>query len=173
MINNNLKNILSHINKGLFLTKAIFFDKPAQSNWYVTWHQDMTIHVMGKIKVEGFDSWTKKGSFFGVRPPENILLNTITVRVHLDDTSDENGALKVIPGSHKKKLADEEIRLITDSGVPTVCEVSAGGIQLMKPLLLHASSKTTNNKNRRVIHMEFNSAVLPGGLKWAEKVDVF
>ncbi len=172
LINKNLKAILSRINKELFLTKAIFFDKPAQSNWYVTWHQDTTINATEKTEVEGFSGWTKKGSYFGVCPPEEILRNTVTVRVHLDDTTDENGALKILAGSHKKKLSDEEIRLITGSSVPTSCEVSAGGIQLMKPLLLHASSRTTNNKNRRVIHMEFSSMDLPGGLEWAEKVEI-
>src|SRR5690606_40583465 len=66
----------------------------------------------------------------------------------------------------------QEIKLITESSIPTICEVRSGGIQLMKPLLLHASAKTTNNKNRRVIHLEFNSVNLPGGLKWGEKLEL-
>ncbi len=169
LLNKNLKTILSHIDENLFLTKAIFFDKPAQSNWYVTWHQDTTINVKERGEVDGFNGWTKKGTFYGVRPPGSILSNTVTVRVHLDDTTDENGALQILPGSHKKKLNDDEIKLITGSSIPTVCEVNAGGIQLMKPLILHASSKTTNKKNRRVIHLEFNSLDLPNGLEWAEK----
>lgn len=177
LFNKNLKTILSSIDENLFLTKAIFFDKPPLSNWYVTgvpatWHQDTTINVKERIETEGFYGWTKKGELFGVCPPKEILTNTLTVRIHLDDTTNENGALHIIPGSHKKKLNDQEIKLITESSIPTICEVNAGGIQLMNPLLLHASSKTTNQKNRRVIHLEFNAADLPNGLIWGEKLEL-
>lgn len=171
VLNGNLKKILSKIDENLFLTKAIYFDKPAQSNWYVTWHQDTTINVKEKLSSEGYTGWTKKEEFYGVRPPEEILHNTVTIRIHLDDTTDENGALHILPGSHKKRLSDQEIKLITQSSIHTVSEVRAGGIQIMKPLLLHASSKTINNKNRRVIHLEFNSIELEGELEWGERLN--
>lgn len=170
-LNGNLRKILSRIDDQLFLTKAIYFDKPAQSNWYVTWHQDTTINVKEKQEATGYEGWTKKEDLYGVCPPENILHYTVTVRIHLDDTSPENGALKVLPGSHKKQLSDEEIHLITQNSIPNTCEVRSGGIHLMKPLLLHASSKTVNNKNRRVIHLEFCSIELPGSLEWGERLD--
>jgi Uma2 family endonuclease len=38
----------------------------------------------------------------------------------------------------------------------------------MKPLLLHSSSKTTNNHQRRVIHIEFSRSPLPNSLNWSE-----
>lgn len=173
LINTNIRKILSTFGEGYFLSKALFFDKPSLSNWYVTWHQDTTINVKEKIDHDGYTRWTKKEDYFGVRPPMEVLNNTITIRVHLDDTEHENGALHILPGSHKKLLTKEEIKLITDSSMATTCEVRAGGIQLMKPLLLHSSSKTTNRKNRRVIHLEFNSCELPEGLEWAEKVEIW
>lgn len=40
----------------------------------------------------------------------------------------------------------------------------------MKPLTLHASSKTENARHRRVIHLEFSNRDLPGKLAWLEKV---
>ena len=52
-----------------------------------------------------------------------------------------------------------------------VCEVEKGGIMIMKPLLFHASNKTTNNQKRRVIHIELSNQDLPTPLKWSEKVD--
>lgn len=170
ILNNNLKKILSAIDEDLFLTKSIYFNKPEQADYYVTWHQDTMINVKEQKTVDGYDNWTREEDYFGVEPPEDILHNTVTIRIHLDDTTDENGALRVLPGSHKKRLSEEEISLITQSSIPTVCEVRAGGIQIMKPLILRASSKTTNDKNRRVIHMEFNSVELEGGLIWAEKL---
>jgi ectoine hydroxylase-related dioxygenase (phytanoyl-CoA dioxygenase family) len=86
----------------------------------------------------------------------------------LDDTDESNGALRVIPGSHNKKFTDQEIQTISQNSLPFVSEVSAGGIQLMRPLLLHASSKATSQKHRRVIHLEFTNRSLPNGLVFSE-----
>ena len=172
VLNANLLHILKKIDPRLFLTKAIFFDKTPEANWYVTWHQDVIINVKEKIETNGFTGWTKKSGIHGVCPPEEILRDTITIRIHLDDTDEANGALKVVPGSHNKKLSDEEINLITQNGIPYICDVAACGIQIMKPLLLHSSSKATSQKHRRIIHLEFNTVYLPNGLEWAEKVDL-
>lgn len=165
----HLKHVLKRINPTLFLTKAIFFDKTPESNWYVTWHQDVVIEVKEKIETEGFSGWTKKHGVYGVSAPAEILKETITVRIHLDDADENNGALKIVPGSQNKKLSDEEIKLITQNSIPVVCQVPAGGIHIMKPLLLHASAKAINQKHRRVIHLEFNTTELPGKLEWAER----
>lgn len=48
------------------------------------------------------------------------------------------------------------------------CAVPAGGVMVMKPLLMHASGRTTNGLSRRVLHLEFSSAALPEPLQWAE-----
>ncbi|WP_368668057.1 hypothetical protein [Aquimarina sp. RZ0] len=42
----------------------------------------------------------------------------------------------------------------------------------MKPLLLHASGRTVNNKRRRVIHLEFNKHRLTAPLKWLEYCEI-
>jgi ectoine hydroxylase-related dioxygenase (phytanoyl-CoA dioxygenase family) len=142
------------------------------SNWYVTWHQDIIINVKERIETEGFTGWTKKNGIHGVCPPEEFLKDTITIRIHLDDADETNGALKVVPGSHNKKLSDTEITLITQNSIPYICDVAACGVQIMRPLLLHSSSKATSQKHRRVIHLEFNTMDLPNGLEWAEKFEV-
>jgi ectoine hydroxylase-related dioxygenase (phytanoyl-CoA dioxygenase family) len=172
LMNKRLVHILKKLNSNLFLTKAIFFDKTPEANWYVTWHQDIVIQVAEKIETEGFSGWTRKHDAQGVCPPDDVLRDTVTIRIHLDDATAANGALNVIPGSHNKKLGNDEIHLITESCAPTLCEVRAGGIHIMKPLLLHASSKTTNQKPRKVLHLEFNSLELPNGLAWAERLPV-
>jgi predicted DNA-binding transcriptional regulator YafY len=169
ILNSNLLNVLKNIDRNLFLTKAIFFDKSPDANWYVTWHQDTIINVKEKIETEGFTGWTKKEDGYGVCPPTEILKNTITIRIHLDDTDDQNGALKILPGSHQKKMMSSEIQLIAQSSIPFVCDVNMGGIHIMKPLLLHASSKATSQKHRRVLHLEFNTMELPNGMEWSEK----
>jgi ectoine hydroxylase-related dioxygenase (phytanoyl-CoA dioxygenase family) len=128
--------------------------------------------VKARIETEGFSGWTRKSKTHGVCPSEEFLKDTVTVRIHLDDTNEANGALKVIPGSHNRRLTDTEIGLITQNSIPYTCDVDAGGIQIMKPLLLHASSKATSQKHRRVIHLEFNSMDLPNGLEWAERFEI-
>jgi ectoine hydroxylase-related dioxygenase (phytanoyl-CoA dioxygenase family) len=95
----------------------------------------------------------------------------LTVRIHLDDTNEDNGALKVIPGTHLNGiLPSSAIQL----GLPTEvsCNVRAGGIMLMKPLLLHSSARTTDGRPRRVIHIEFANEELPAGLQWAERMRI-
>jgi glycyl-tRNA synthetase (class II) len=75
----------------------------------------------------------------------------------------------VFPGSHRQKFTKEAIDMITQNGIPNVCEVQAGGVHIMQPLLLHASSKSQTQKRRRVLHLEFNHLELDGGLEWAER----
>ncbi len=168
IFNANMDKLLQELIPGSRLTKAIYFDKPHLSNWYVTWHQDITINVKERIDTEGFSGWTSKEGFFAVCPPEEYLHKTLTIRIHLDDSLESNGTLKVIPGTHKKRLSDDEIQLITQNTSPAVCEIPKGGVQFMKPLLLHSSSKSKAQRSRRVIHLEFCTAELPVGLEWSE-----
>ncbi|MFB3386782.1 phytanoyl-CoA dioxygenase family protein [Flavobacterium sp. LAR06] len=168
IFNQNLKDIIeATFREGYFITKSIYFDKPEKSNWFVAYHQDLTISVDKKIEIENFENWTTKQNQFAVQPPKEILENNFTIRIHLDTTTKDNGALKVINNSHSKGIFRVE-NLQTEN--ETICEVEKGGIMIMKPLLFHASNKTTNNERRRVIHIEFSNQILPDGLEWSEKI---
>ncbi len=150
-----------------FPVKSIYFDKPGQSNWFVAWHQDLTISVDKRIQLEGFGPWTVKHNQYAVQPPLDILEHNYTIRIHLDDTNEKNGALKVIPGSHLRGVQRPE--LLDLQATPEVsCPVKKGGIMIMRPLLLHASSRSTGGSNRRVVHIEFTDRRLPEGLQWSE-----
>lgn len=154
--------------EGYFVVKSIYFDKPALSNWFVAWHQDLTISVDKKKAIEGYGPWTLKHNQFAVQPPLNILEDNFTIRIHLDDTDEGNGALKVIPGSHLDKVIRlESINHQVSASV--TCNVQAGGMMVMRPLLMHASGRTFDNRKRRVVHIEFSRTELPDGLSWAER----
>ncbi|MBZ4036955.1 phytanoyl-CoA dioxygenase family protein [Flavobacterium sp. 17A] len=169
IFNKNLQNIIeSTFGEGFFITKSIYFDKPEKSNWFVAYHQDLTISVNQKIEIENFENWTVKQNQFAVQPPTEILENNFTIRIHIDNTTKDNGALKVINNSHSKGVLRIE-NLDFENEKETICEVEKGGIMIMKPLLFHASNKTTNNERRRVIHIEFSRQQLPNGLEWSEK----
>lgn len=156
---------------GCHLTKAIYFDKPAGSNWLVAWHQDLMINVAQRADQPGFGPWTAKTGWVAVQPPVWILENTVTLRLHLDDCDATNGALKVVPGSHRQGVVPPKA-VAAQAATPSLCVVPAGGAMLMKPLLLHASSRSTSARPRRVIHLEFSSEELPAGLAWRERRDV-
>jgi len=115
-------------------------------------------------------NWTFKKEQYGVQPPIEILNDTITIRIHLDDTNKNNGALKVIPKSHLNGIVRPDSK---DWNIDNeyICEVKKGGAMLMKPLTLHASDRTTNGKKRRVIHLELNRHKLSEPLNWLEYWD--
>ena len=155
-------------NKDYFLSKAIYFNKPSKSNWFVGYHQDLSISVKNKIEVEGYKSWTNKKGQIGVIPPLTILENSVTFRIHLDKADTTNGALKIISNSHQNEIIriDENFKK-SDFGEEVLCEVEKGGVMLMKPLILHASSKSISENDRRVIHLEFCNKDIP--MEWKEK----
>lgn len=170
IFNDNLKKVVNQLfGNNYFVVKSIYFDKPETSNWYVSYHQDLTISVDKKVEIENFGPWTTKQNQFAVQPPIDIMENIFTIRIHLDDTDENNGALRVIPKSHLKKIYRPETIDWTKEE-ETTCAVSKGGIMIMKPLILHSSNRTTNNKRRRVIHIEFSNQELPIELKWAERL---
>jgi len=127
----------------------------------------LTIAVKEKRETEGFTVWTRKAAVEHVQPPVGILERMITLRFHLDDADAANGALKVIPKSHKNgRLSAEEIKFRRRANETRLCSVKKGDCLIMRPLILHSSSAGTSPKNRRVIHFEFSADDLPNGLDW-------
>ena len=104
----------------------------------------------------------------GVVPPVSILERTLTVRIHLDDADSDNGAVRVLPGSHGRGIVPAHV----DDNEAVTCSVPRGGVMIMRPLLLHASSRSLTDRPRRVLHIELNDCELHGGLSWAERMDL-
>jgi ectoine hydroxylase-related dioxygenase (phytanoyl-CoA dioxygenase family) len=156
------------IGRGTFVTRAILFDKTPAANWKVGWHQDTSIAVEKQAEEPGFGPWSVKAGVVHVRPPVEVLERMLTVRLHLDDCDADNGALLVMPGSHREGyLEPDAVRSLHLRGMPAICETRAGGALLMRPLLLHASGPATRPAHRRVIHLEYACGELPGRLAWA------
>ena len=147
--------------------KATLFDKSPDSNWGVFWHQDITISVAARREVDGFVNWSTKGGVISVQPPVEVLEQMLAIRIHLDDCDERSGALSVVPGSHSLgRCPDDQInRHVQQSNVET-CNATAGSVLVMRPLLIHSSYKTKLTSHRRVIHLEYSAARLPGDLEW-------
>jgi ectoine hydroxylase-related dioxygenase (phytanoyl-CoA dioxygenase family) len=140
------------------------------ANWALGWHQDSVIAVAGQRDVSGFLAWGQKAGVWQVQPPPEILAAMVAVRIHLDECGPENGPLRVIPGSHRHGWLDNEIGRWKREVEAVSCLASAGGAVVMCPLILHASSKAISPSHRRVIHIEYASEELPGGLEWHRRV---
>jgi Phytanoyl-CoA dioxygenase (PhyH) len=149
--------------------RGIYFDKSPEKNWMVAWHQDLTLAVRNQIDLPGFGPWSVKEGVPHVQAPVHLLEQMLTIRLHLDDCDEANGALQVIPGSHRLgRLSADAIDRLRNENSPTVCCVAAGDALLMRPLLLHSSGRSHNESHRRVIHVEYAVFALPRGLQWHE-----
>src|SRR6185369_2684994 len=151
------------------VVRTIYFDKHKDANWKVAWHQDLTIAVREKVDVEGFRAWSIKAGITHVQPPVAVLEQMLTVRVHLDDTSEANGALRVLPGTHRHgRLDPDQIQYWKQHQNLVMCSVKRGGVVAMRPLLLHSSLPSLNPTHRRVLNFEYAAIDLPAGLEWFE-----
>ena len=152
-----------------FPFRATLFDKSAQSNWLVVWHQDTALPLRERREVAGWGPWSVKGGVTYAHAPAAALSRVIALRMHLDDSGADNGPLRVLPSTHTLGLlGDDAIAEIARATNPVDCLVDAGGVIAMRPLLLHASSKARSDRPRRVIHIEYaDSPDLGDGLELA------
>lgn len=162
--------ILSKLPPDMQPVRGILFDKTPGANWKVAWHQDLTITVREKVKVPDYGPWSVKDSMVHVQPPVPLLEAMVTLRLHLDDTPADNGALRVLPASHLHgRLDATAITRLRETTPEHICEARAGDVLVMKPLILHASSASARPGHRRVVHVEYaRKGSLPPALRWLE-----
>jgi len=76
----------------------------------------------------------------------------VSLRLHLDEANEKNGALVVLPGSPRfGKLNPSTIENFKHTIPPEVCAVSRGGVMLMRPLLVHSSSVVSAPPHQRIV----------------------
>ncbi len=147
------------------LVSATLFDKRPGANWFVPPHQDLQVPIQGRTEAPGWTNWSVKAGQQYVEPPLEVLQQMLAVRVHLDECPGENGALQVVPRSHRRRLSEEDVSLIAEQEYQ-LCPVEAGEVLLMNPLLVHRSRSSRLPQRRRVLHVVYCAAKLPGGLAW-------
>jgi len=164
-----LSFLLAHLGPDFGLVRALFFDKPPDRTWALAWHKDTSIAV--KDNANGSTSFSRptvKSGVPHVIACDEVLHGMLTLRIHLDEVTDENGPLRVIPGSH---VSSDSVGKGIDSAAGI--HASVGDVLAMRPLISHSSgsSATGTKRHRRILHLEFAASDrLPDGFRWHDFV---
>ncbi|MFY7874614.1 MAG: phytanoyl-CoA dioxygenase family protein [Pirellula sp.] len=161
-----LQNVLG---EDFGLVRALFFDKPPERSWSLPWHKDTSIAVKDNSgKSQSFSRPTIKAGVPHVIASDEILHQMLTLRIHLDEVTDENGPLRVIPGSH---VSSDSNGVGLDHA--STIYAAVGDVLAMRPLISHASSASLEGtfRHRRILHLEFAAMEsLPEGFQWHDFV---
>jgi len=152
--------------------RSLLFDKTAEKNWPVAWHQDRSIAVASRKEIAGFGPWSEKTGIPHVEPPPSLLESMATLRIHLDPTPEDNGPLLVCPGSHQLGFLDSTAIEEFSRGPIVTVSCQPGDVLRMSPLLLHSSRRSQSPSRRRVLHFEYaRRSDLPKPLEWYEDAE--
>ena len=136
--------------------RATLFEKSGYANWLVVWHQDTALPVCSRFDAPDWGAWSMKAGVNYAHAPTWALQRVLALRLHLDASTEENGPLRVVPGSHRPGvLSDESVSDYVRCHEAVNCVVSKGGVLSMRPLLIHSSSKALTADPRRVLHIEY------------------
>jgi ectoine hydroxylase-related dioxygenase (phytanoyl-CoA dioxygenase family) len=148
--------------------RATLFNKSFATNWLVVWHQDTALPVRERRDAKGWGPWSVKEGVICAHAPAYALEQVLAMRVHVDHSNEENGSLRVLPQTHTLGvLSDDQTHELAKKVPPVDCHVAGGGVLLMKPLLVHSSSKTkSETAHRRVLHIEYAACLsFPDGIE--------
>ena len=145
--------------------RATLFDKSPEANWLVAWHQDTALPIEARCDRPGWGPWSEKSGIAYAHAPATVLEHVIALRVHIDESGEDNGPLRVLPGTHEMGLLTDAQAHECAQRIPAVaCCVEAGGVVAMRPLIVHASSKATSTRPRRVLHIEYAPSLRIDGM---------
>jgi ectoine hydroxylase-related dioxygenase (phytanoyl-CoA dioxygenase family) len=141
---------------GAFPFRATLFDKSPTANWLVVWHQDTALPLRARIETPGWGPWSVKDGVPYAHAPTAALSKVLALRVHLDDSGTKNGPLRVLPGTHALGVqSDDRVHEVAARIAPIDCVAAKGAVVAMRPLIIHASSKSHEETPRRVLHIEY------------------
>ena len=140
--------------------RATLFEKSPTANWLVIWHQDTALPLRERAELPGWGPWSVKAGVTYAHAPGAALSRVLALRIHLDDSTAANGPLRVIPRTHQRGvLTDETLQRLGHEIEPVDCFIGRGGVLAMRPLIVHASSKSRTDAPRRVLHVEYAASI--------------
>lgn len=149
--------------------RATLFDKSRSRNWLVVWHQDTALPLVSRSPSPEWGPWSVKEGVTYAHAPAWALEGLVALRIHLDPCTSGNGPLRVLAGSHRMGVLDDDAVFRISRDCPArECLAGRGGVTVMKPLLIHSSSKGGSDLRRRVLHLEYAPSLdLAPGLRLA------
>lgn len=161
-------DVAAVVSNDFVAVQCTYFEKSVERNWLVPVHQDLSIPVASRVEHDALRGWSEKEGGLFVQPPTELLEQLVAIRVHLDPCLETDGPLQIVAGTHRYgRIGADEARHYRDTGEVVSCSMAQGDALLMRPLVLHASSKADGSSRRRVLHFVFGPRVLPFGLAWA------
>jgi hypothetical protein len=155
-----LKIARASLGQGAVPFRATLFEKTNAANWFVMWHQDTALPLEKKFEAEGWGPWSLKEGIHYAHAPTWALDKVLALRTSLDASTEDNGPLCVISGSHTLGvMKDEEIFAYVREHELKECLVGQGGVLAMKPLTIHSSAKARSDAPRRVLHIEYATSL--------------
>ena len=155
------------IGAGARPVRVIAFDKSAETNWALGWHQDRTICVKRRADVPGFGPWTTEQGLQHVQPPFSVTEAMATVRIHLDPVDHDNAPLLIAARSHRRGLIREmAIGEVVEASELHPCHAEPGDVWLYATAILHASERAVQPTRRRVHQIDDSASNLPAPLEW-------
>lgn len=156
------------VGSGARCVRAMAFDKTAEANWSVPWHQDRIIAVKQMRPSSAVANWTVKKGIAHCEPAASFLERMLTLRWHIDSATQNEGCLQVLPGTHRLgRLGHEQIAEQLRSRPALPIPVPSGAVFAMRPLLLHSSRRRVAVGCRRVLQVEIAAGDPPSPLEWA------
>jgi len=157
------------IGDGARPVRAVLFDKTADDNWALAWHQDRTIVVKDRREVPGFGPWSRKQGLLHVAPPFDLLACMATLRIHIDPCGQDNAPLKVALGSHRiGPVPARDATALASAHPHLLCLAEPGDVWAYATPILHSSDRSAAPRRRRVLQVDYSADTLPGGLEFAE-----
>jgi hypothetical protein len=165
------EGLFAYVPSDYIAAQCTYFEKSVARNWLVPIHQDLSIPVAEHVNDANLKGWSdKEGSLF-VQAPVELLERLVAVRLHLDPCTQDDGPLRVLPGTHLRGCIEPKDAVLARQIQPSVaCTAERGDVLVMRPLLLHASSKSGGAGMCRVLHFLFGPRDLPNGLRWPHVV---
>ncbi|MEO1139677.1 MAG: phytanoyl-CoA dioxygenase family protein [Pseudomonadota bacterium] len=154
---------------GMKPVRIVSFDKSSASNWKVSWHQDRVIAVKARADVPAFSNWSQKNDVWHCEPPLEILQEMLFVRLHLDPSTPETGAMEIAVGSHKAGLVRREhAKAVAQEYQTEMTEAAPGDVLILPMLALHKSDRAVRPDSRAVLRIDFAPEnLLPAPLAWS------
>ncbi|MDA0835477.1 MAG: phytanoyl-CoA dioxygenase family protein [Planctomycetota bacterium] len=159
------------LGRGCGLVRGLYFDKPPEQSWGLPWHKDLKIAVRPDPPASRL--FSKPGLRAGVphcEAPLEVLEQMLTLRIHIDAQTEDNGPLAVLIGSHRTGK-----EMLVENFEPRMICGESGSVLAMRPLLIHSSHRAKNSTtmHRRILHLEFAAKEeLPDGHVWWEFYEV-